>query len=366
MNTPGRTRWLVGGVALTAIALVVAFFLSQQTPAEPAIIAVTPADQTETPVAADSPLAAAQSPLALPAQATSPLPAPVAQRAAAGTAGAPDGERRPVDESLTPTATANLSLPMVISDIAPFSHTAPVEDGPVDDTPVYTFEIVAEYPHDPEAFTQGLQYVDGFLYEGTGLQGASSLRRVALETGEVLQQIDLAEEYFGEGIVVVGDRIYQLTWLSNVGFIYDRESFELLDRFSYPTQGWGITYDGTHLIMSDGSYVLRRWDPETLEEVGRVEVVDALGNYIANLNELEYINGDVYANIWQSDRIARIDPETGQVTGWIDLTGLLSPEDAAGRVDVLNGIAYDAEEDRLFVTGKWWPKLFEIDLIPVE
>jgi glutamine cyclotransferase len=232
-------------------------------------------------------------------------------------------------------------------------------------TPVYTYVVVAEYPHDPNAFTQGLQYVDGELYEGTGLNGASSLRRVALESGEVLQQINLDDAYFGEGITVVEDRIYQLTWQSNVGFIYDRESFASQSEFDYPTEGWGITYDGEHLIMSDGSATLRRWDPDTLAEVGRVDVADQ-GKSITQLNELEYINGEVFANVWQTDRIVRINPATGQVTGRIDLTGLLDPADVTQRVDVLNGIAYDAENDRLFVTGKLWPKLYEIDLVPVE
>jgi glutamine cyclotransferase len=226
-----------------------------------------------------------------------------------------------------------------------------------------TYEVINTYPHDPNAFTQGLVYEDGVLYEGTGLKGRSSLRKVELETGEVLQRLDLAAQYFGEGITIWEDKIIQLTWQSHIGFVYDKESFELLREFSYPTEGWGITHDGTRLIMSDGTATLHFLDPETFVETGSVQVFDSNGP-VVRLNELEYINGEVYANIWQTDRIARIDPDTGKVTGWIDLTGLLSVEDLRQSVDVLNGIAYDAEHDRLFVTGKLWHKLFEIELVP--
>lgn len=225
----------------------------------------------------------------------------------------------------------------------------------------YTYEIINRYPHDPEAFTQGLIFLDGVLYEGTGLYGRSSLRRVDLESGQVLQQRDLPEQYFGEGIVAWGDKLYQLTWQSQVGFIYDRESFDLLDEFRYPGEGWGLTHDGEQLIMSDGSHVLRFWDPETLAENGRLPVYDENGP-VVRLNELEYINGEVWANIWQTDRIARIDPQTGRVTGWVDLSGLLDRSNLSQPVDVLNGIAYDPAQDRLFVTGKLWPELFEIRL----
>ena len=228
--------------------------------------------------------------------------------------------------------------------------------------PVYRYRVVHTYPHDPAAFTQGLVFEDGLLYEGTGLYGQSSLRRVELETGKVLQRRELPAEYFGEGITVFGDRIIQLTWQSNLGFVYDKETFELLKEFSYPTEGWGITHDGTRLIMSDGTATLRFLDPETLQEIGRIDVSDDAGS-VARLNELEYVQGEIYANVWQTDRIARISPQTGRVVGWIDLQGLLSAEDRARPVDVLNGIAYDAENDRLFVTGKWWPRLFEIDLV---
>ncbi|MDM8527964.1 glutaminyl-peptide cyclotransferase [Anaerolineales bacterium HSG24] len=228
--------------------------------------------------------------------------------------------------------------------------------------PVYTYTIVNTYPHDPQAFTQGLVYLDGIFYEGTGLRGRSSLRKVVPETGEVLQQINLPDQYFGEGIVVWQDKIVQLTWQSGTGFVYDKESFELRQSFTYPTEGWGITHDGERLIMSDGSANLYFWHPETLAELGRVEVHDQHGP-VVRLNELEYINGEVYANIWQTNRIARIDPESGYVVGWIELSGLLTlPEGYSQPLDVLNGIAYDPMTDRLFVTGKLWPSLFEIKL----
>jgi len=228
--------------------------------------------------------------------------------------------------------------------------------------PIYGYEIVAAYPHDPNAFTQGLQIIDGELFEGTGLYGKSSLRRVELETGEVLQQIDLAADLFGEGIAVVGERIYQLTWQEQRGFIYDRETFERTDEFRYETEGWGLTFDGEHLVMSDGTNRLFWRDPVTLAVERQVDVVQS-DVPVSLLNELEYVDGEIYANVWQSDWIVRIDPETGQVVGWVDLTGLLDGIDLAQPVDVLNGIAYDAENERLFVTGKLWPRLFEIRLV---
>jgi glutaminyl-peptide cyclotransferase len=236
---------------------------------------------------------------------------------------------------------------------------------PEAETPVYGYRVIAEFPHDPDAFTQGLLYHDGFLYESTGVYGASSLRRVDLETGRVLQQVDLPADYFGEGLALWGERLIQLTWQENTGFLYDRETFQLLDQFSYPGEGWGLTHDGQRLIMSDGTAELRFWDPDTLEEIGRVTVRDHQGP-VNMLNELEYVRGEVYANVWMSDRIARIDPASGRVIAWIDLAGLLSAADRQGRVDVLNGIAYDAAGDRLLVTGKWWPKLFHIELVPPE
>jgi glutamine cyclotransferase len=233
------------------------------------------------------------------------------------------------------------------------------------DAIVYTYNIVSTYPHDRDAFTQGLVFEDGVLYEGTGLLGHSTLRKVELETGDILQICELSDEFFGEGIAIYGNRVIQLTWQSNTGFVYEKDSLELLREFNYSTEGWGITHDGERLIMSDGTSTLHFLDPQTFEEIGQLEVFDS-GTPITRLNELEYIQGELYANVWQTEWVARIAPETGQVIGWIDLGGLLTAEDRSEPVDVLNGIAYDAEADRLFVTGKLWPKLFEIELIPQE
>jgi len=185
---------------------------------------------------------------------------------------------------------------------------------------------------------------------------------VELETGDILQIHELPAQFFGEGITIYGNRIIQLTWQSNIGFVYDKNTFELLQEFNYSTEGWGITHDGKRLIMSDGTSTLHFLDPKTFEEIGQLEVFDNDGP-VTRLNELEYVQGEIYANVWQTDRIARIASGTGQVIGWIKLGGLLSPEDRSGPVGVLNGIAYDAENDRLFVTGKLWPRLFEIELI---
>lgn len=229
--------------------------------------------------------------------------------------------------------------------------------------PIHTYRVVNAYPHDRGAYTQGLVFAHGALYEGTGLEGQSSLRRVDLETGEVLQQRDLPPEFFGEGIAVLGERIFQLTWRSRVGFVYDRQSFELLRQFNYPTEGWGLTHDGQRLIMSDGTATLYFLDPEKLVRTDTLAVRDGKAP-VRLLNELEYIEGEIYANVWQTDRIARISPRTGQVLGWIELGGLLSPADRRQQVDVLNGIAYDAAGKRLLVTGKWWPRLFEIEIMP--
>jgi len=237
--------------------------------------------------------------------------------------------------------------------------------GNSDVIPVYSYSIVNTYPHDPDAFTQGLVFEDGVLYEGTGLEEHSTLRRVELKTGAILQIRELPDQLFGEGITIYRDRIIQLTWRSHIGFVYDKDTFELLQEFSYSTDGWGLTHDGTRLIMSDGTSTLHFLDPQTFAEIGHVEVFDKDGP-VTRLNELEYIQGEIYANVWQTDRIARIAPDTGRVIGWIELEGLLSEEDRTEPVDFLNGIAYDAQTDRLFVTGKLWPKLFEIELIPVE
>lgn len=233
--------------------------------------------------------------------------------------------------------------------------------------PRYSYRVVNTFPHDPAAFTQGLVYQDGIFYEGTGLYGQSTLRQVDPATGQALQGIRLPDQYFGEGIAVLGDRLYQITWQEKTGFVYDKESFDLLGSWTYAGEGWGLATDGQRLIMSDGTHELRFLDPETLQETGRIGVVDAGGQPLARLNELEWVDGEVWANVWQTDQIARIDPTTGRLRGWIDLTGLLPAQDrAAQHVDVLNGIAYDPATGRLFVTGKWWPKLFEIELIGAQ
>jgi glutamine cyclotransferase len=228
-----------------------------------------------------------------------------------------------------------------------------------------TYRVLASYPHDPQAFTQGLVYLDGFLYEGTGLYGQSSLRVVELETGKVLQLQLLPDRFFGEGIAIVGQRIYQLTWKAKTGLIYDLETLEQTGEFRYSTEGWGLTQDGTYLIMSDGTATLHYLDPADLSEVRQVTVRD-VGQPVMRLNELEVIRGEIWANVWQTNRIARIDPQDGTVVGWIDLSGLLSPSDITAPVDVLNGIAYDDAGDRIFVTGKLWPKLFQIEVVPAE
>lgn len=229
---------------------------------------------------------------------------------------------------------------------------------PLPQAKVYRCEVVNTFPHDRNAFTQGLTYCDGELYEGTGLNGRSSIRRVELATGKVLQQHDLPWRYFGEGITVWGDKLIQLTWTSGTGLLYDRRSFRLLSHASYPTAGWGLTHDGTRLIMSDGSATLYFRQPDTFAEIGRIRVADG-GAPVGSLNELEFIRGEIWANVWGQYRIARISPTSGQVLSWVSISGLLSPLDRllAGSP---NGIAYDAENDRIFLTGKRWPKVFEI------
>jgi len=228
---------------------------------------------------------------------------------------------------------------------------------------LYTYRVIRTYPHDPAAYTEGLVLADGVLYEGTGLVGLSSLRRVELETGTVLQSRLLAEPYFGEGIAVLDGQIFQLTWKSRAGFVFDRETFERERTFSYATEGWGLTTDGSSLIMSDGTATLHFLNPKTLREVASLQVQDDRGP-VTGLNELEYIGGEVWANVWKSDRIVRIELASGRVTGVIDLTGLLDRDALLSPVDVLNGIAYDAIGDRVFVTGKLWPWLFEIEIVP--
>ncbi len=229
--------------------------------------------------------------------------------------------------------------------------------------PISRVQVLHVYPHDPNAFTQGLFFKDGFLYEGTGLNGRSSIRKVRLETGEVLQKRDLPEEYFGEGITWWGKQLIEITWQSQRGFTYNLETFAPEKSFGYPGEGWGITRNDKEIILSDGTPTLRFLDPQTMREAHRIKVT-ANGVPVEKINELEWVEGEIYANIWQTDRIARIDPQTGHVLGWIDLKGLLYFSDyVAGHTDVLNGIAYDAEKKRLFVTGKHWPKLFEVKVV---
>jgi glutamine cyclotransferase len=226
-----------------------------------------------------------------------------------------------------------------------------------------TYRILHTYPHDPHAFTQGLVLAGGRLYESTGRNGHSSLRMVDLETGRLLQDQPVDAKYFAEGLTDWGSTLVQLTWETHVGFVYDRFSFRQLRTFSYSGEGWGLTHDRTSLILSDGTPILRFLDPATFKQVRRVTVKDR-GKPVTDLNELEYLDGQIYANIWHSDRIARISPKTGKVLGWIDLSGLLPASERSEPEAVLNGIAWDAEHRRLFVTGKLWPKLFEIELIP--
>ncbi len=226
---------------------------------------------------------------------------------------------------------------------------------------LWTYEIVATIPHEPTAFTQGLVIHDGRLYESTGQYGESTLRRLELATGRVEKQIALSSAYFGEGITIFGERLYQLTWQNNLALVYDVETFDRVGAYRYDGEGWGLTHDGTHLIVSDGSAAIRFHNPETFEVVRRL-VVLADGQPVGSLNELEYINGEIWANLWYQDRIARISPETGAVLGWIDLSGLY-PRSRRASEDVLNGIAYDAETDRLYVTGKNWPWLYQIAVV---
>jgi glutamine cyclotransferase len=228
--------------------------------------------------------------------------------------------------------------------------------------PSTPFEVVGRYPHDPRAFLQGLLWHDGGFYESTGQYGRSSLRRVAFPSGDVLQQVDLPSEYFGEGLALVGDRLVQLTWRSRRGFVYQRESFGLLGDFAYTTEGWGLTFDGASLLMSDGSDMLTYLDPETYQPTRTLKVT-LDGRPLHELNELEWIEGEIWANVWHTDMVVRIDPETGRVTGVLDLTGLLPADLRSGQEDVLNGIAYDPATKRIFVGGKLWPFLFEIRLL---
>ena len=229
--------------------------------------------------------------------------------------------------------------------------------------PVFTYKVLRSFPHESSSYTEGLVIDDGLLYEGTGRYGRSSLYRKELSSGAQVKSIDLDDRYFGEGVTVLGDRVYQLTYKSNVGFIYDKTSFQRLGEFSYDAQGWGLTHDGKELIMSNGSAALVFLDPKTLLPTHSLVVSDGRGP-IGFLNELEYVDGQIYANVWQTDLIARIDAKTGKVTAWIDLTGLNPDTDLYTYPFVLNGVAYNPATGKLLVTGKCWPSIWEIDLVP--
>lgn len=245
--------------------------------------------------------------------------------------------------------------------VATADSTTPAPAGPR--TPGYTFDVVAEYPHDTAAFTQGLLWHDGRLFESTGTVGKSNIREVTLASGRVVRQQDLEEPHFGEGIVILGETLYQITWQSGKAFTYDWKTFKRTGEFAYDGEGWGLTTDGTSLIMSNGSNTLIYRDPKTFAAQKAVTVTDR-GNQVSQLNELEWVKGEIWANVWQKDSIARIDPATGNVTGWIDLSGILPQLDRTGKEDVLNGIAYNPATDKIHVTGKLWPKLYEIQLKP--
>ena len=253
--------------------------------------------------------------------------------------------------------TTSLIVGICMALIASRSTVSASQRGDSRHTPVLTYDVVKTYPHDSAAFTQGLIFRDGYLFESTGLTGQSSLRKVKLETGEVVQRRAVDKRYFAEGLTDWKGRLLQLTWETNIGFVYDLSTFAPLSTFTYKGEGWGLTHDDARLIMSDGSSALRFLDPETQREIGRVIVKEG-DRPIERLNELEFIKGEVWANVWLTDRIAIIAPATGQVVAWLDLTGLRPPAPMGN--DVLNGIAYDAAGDRLFVTGKLWPRLFEI------
>ncbi|WP_263382453.1 glutaminyl-peptide cyclotransferase [Granulicella arctica] len=229
--------------------------------------------------------------------------------------------------------------------------------------PTSTYKVVATYPHSTESYTEGFFYLNGLFYEGTGLEGHSSLLAIQPETGKPIQRLDLPPQYFGEGIVDWGSNLYEWTWQSNICFVYDRFSLRPVKQFTYTGEGWGMTHSATQLITSDGTATLRFRDPATFKETRHIVVRDGRKD-VDQLNELEFIKGEIYANIWHEDRIARISPRDGQVLGWIDLTGLLPANEKINNEAVLNGIAYDAQHNRLFVTGKQWPKIFEIKVIP--
>lgn len=248
-----------------------------------------------------------------------------------------------------------LCIAVAVALAAPANRSAPRHvDG---------YQVIHVYLHDSSAFTQGLIYADGHLYESTGENGQSSIRMVDLYTGQVLQKHDLPAEYFGEGLTDWASSLIQLTWKAHQGFVYDRFSFSQLRTFPYEGEGWGLTHDKTQLILSDGTAQLRFLDPNSFKVTKRIRVTDEAGHAVDNLNELEFVRGEIYANVWHSDQIARISPSSGKVLGWIDLNGIIDKRELSSPEAVLNGIAYDAAGDRLFVTGKLWPKLFEIKVV---
>jgi len=323
---------------------------------QPSLVPPTARRPPSAPSSAPAPTVVPAPPTATPSPPPSPLPTAIpAPNPPLLSPTVPDAQ---ASASCIPSGTALPGLPTV-PDIAP--NADPTRTAPAA-PPVSGFEVIQTYPHDPRAWTEGLIFIDGVLYEGTGPEnGPATLSKRDLATGAVLQGCALPLDFYGEGVTIFGDAIYQLTWKSHVGFVYDKASFAFRRAWSYPSEGWGLTHDDTRLIMSDGTATLHFLDPVTLAETGRIDAYDENGPVI-RLNELEYIHGEIYANIWQTDRIARIDPQSGQVLGWINLNGLLGAEDRVQPVAELNGIAYDAARDRLFVTGKLWPKLFEIKL----
>ncbi|MGH9493539.1 MAG: glutaminyl-peptide cyclotransferase [Candidatus Sulfotelmatobacter sp.] len=258
---------------------------------------------------------------------------------------------------------ARLALTLLFLSSA--SHGQAAQPKRTGGAPEYTFEVVNRFPHDANAFTQGFAFHGGFFYEGTGRNGKSSLRQVRPETGEIVRKVDLPQEFFGEGITVLGGEIFQLTWLSHTGFVYDLNSFRKLRTFQYDGEGWGLANDGRDLFLSDGSSEIRILSADTFRVKRRLKVHDGT-RAIDQLNELEFVEGEIYANVWHSERIARISPQTGEVVGWINLNGLLGPFYHLDAEAVLNGIAYDPEHKRLFVTGKLWPSVFEIRVVPVS
>lgn len=346
---------LLSGLALT--------FCSSQpatTPTiqpNPTLAPPTPSRPSASPTATAIPTPTGQAASSLPAspvEAVADSPSPADSEPATAS--------EPLAESPISVSPLNPTVPLS----QPSNLASPIAPPVPGELPVrYSYEIIDVYDHDPAAYTQGLVYVDGWLYETTGLWGESSLRRVDLTTGTVEQILRLPDQYFGEGMTILGDRIYQLTWKSNLGFIYDKDDFSLLGEFNYPWEGWGLTHDGERLFMSDGTATLHFLDPQTLEEVHQIEVT-ANGVPVVLLNELEFIGGRIFANVWKTDQIAIIDPDSGAVTGWIDFAGLIDPALRQHSEAVLNGIAYDVENNRLFITGKLWPELFEVAIVESE